>query len=81
MKRSNIILMVISVVLLYGIIVFLCIKESQICDELVIMNDGTQMEVTKVSSYDDGMSYIRKCDGEEITVPTVTIKMIKHNKK
>jgi hypothetical protein len=45
------------------------------------MNDGTQMEVTKVSSYDDGMSYIRKCDGEEITVPTVTIKMIKHNKK
>ena len=57
------------------------IKESEICDELVILNDGSQFEATYVETSDNGLCYIKQCNGEKIKIPTVHIKIIKHIEK
>ena len=57
------------------------IKESEICDELVIMNDGSQIEATEVTSYENGMSTIKMCDDTQMRTPTINIKFIKHIEK
>jgi hypothetical protein len=78
---SFVIFVVILTGLLYGVIIYFLYSESKVCDELVIMNDGTQIEATQVSSYQNGVSNIRQCDGNEVRIPTISIKMIKHIKK
>jgi hypothetical protein len=78
---SFVIFVVILTGLLYGVIIYFSYSESKVCDELVIMNDGTQIEATQVSSYQNGVSNIRQCDGNEVRIPTISIKMIKHIKK
>jgi hypothetical protein len=78
---SFVIFVVILTGLLYGVIIYFSYSESKVCDELVIMNDGTQIEATQVSSYQNGVSNIGQCDGNEVRIPTISIKMIKHIKK
>jgi hypothetical protein len=51
------------------------------CDELVIMNDGSQIEATEVTSYENGMSTIEMCDDTQMRTPTINIKFIKHIEK
>ena len=45
------------------------------------MNDGTQIEATRVASYNNGMSTIKMCGGEWLDTPTLNIKMVKHIEK
>ena len=78
---SFVIFVVVLTGLLYGVIIYLSYSENKVCDELVIINDGTQIEATQVSSYQNGMSDIRQCDGNKIRIPTISIKMIKQIEK
>lgn len=76
-KFSFIILVVITTGLLYGGIAYFVSKESKVCDELVILNDGSQIEATQVLSYESGMSTIKMCNGQWMDTPTINIKMVK----
>jgi hypothetical protein len=79
MIRENIgiFLMIISTFLLSGGIVYYSFKKDKVCDELVILNDGSQIEATQVLSYESGMSTIKMCNGQWMDTPTVNIKMVK----
>jgi hypothetical protein len=76
-KFSTIILVVITTLLVYGGMMYLSYEDNKVCDELVIMNDGSQIEATSISSYENGMSCIKQCNGEEVRIPTLNIKIIK----
>jgi hypothetical protein len=80
-KFSIITTLVISIVLVYGLLTYTIGEEDKVCDELVIMNDGTQIEATQVASYNNGMSTIKMCGGEWLDTPTLNIKMVKHIEK
>ena len=74
---SFIILVIIITGLLYSGIIYYSIQNDKVCDELVILNDGSQIEATSVSSYENGMSTIKMCNGQWMDTPTVNIKMVK----
>jgi hypothetical protein len=78
---SFVIFVVLFAGLFGGVIAYLSYLENKVCDELVIINDGTQIEATQVSSYENGMSDIRQCDGNKVRIPTISIKMIKQIQK
>lgn len=80
-KFSIIAILVISIVLVYGLLTYTIGEEDKVCNELVIMNDGTQIEATRVASYNNGMSTIKMCGGEWLDTPTLNIKMVKHIEK
>jgi hypothetical protein len=67
--------------MVYGLLTYVIGEENKVCDKLVIMNDGTQIEATQVSSYNNGMSTIKMCGGEWLDTPTLNIKMVKHIEK
>ena len=75
----------IFVILLGGtfsfLMMYLSFKNGKTCDELVIMNDGSQIEATEVTSYENGMSTIKMCDDTQMRTPTINIKFIKHIEK
>ena len=80
-RNFSTVLMIIGITLvLYGIIFYWSVEDNKICDELVIMNDGSQIEATEVNTYENGMSGICQCNGEYVRIPTVNIKMIKEIK-
>lgn len=62
--------------ILYGVFLYYIIKEDKECDEHVILNDNQEYDCRSVSSYENGMSRIKLCDGKEIEVPTQRIKVI-----
>lgn len=80
-KFIIIVIFVISIVLVYGLLTYTIGEEDKVCDELVIMNDGTQIEATHVASYNNGMSTIKMCGGEWLDTPTLNIKMVKYIEK
>ena len=67
--------------ILSGGLVYYSIKKNKVCDELVILNDGSQIEAKQVLSYESGMSTIKMCNGQWMDTPTVNIKMVKPIKK
>jgi hypothetical protein len=73
----TIITIALSIMLVYGIILFFIIKESKECDEHVVLTDETQYDCRNVSSFSNGMSCIKFCDGKEMIVPTVRIKEVR----
>jgi hypothetical protein len=76
-KFSFLIFVIILAGLLSILIMYFQIQDSNVCDELVIMNDGSQIEATEVVSYRSGMSTIKMCGGTWMDTPTVNIKMVK----
>ena len=69
-------MIILTSVLFIGLIYY-SIKKDNTCDELVILNDGSQIEATQVLSYESGMSTIKMCNGQWMDTPTVNIKMVK----
>ena len=65
-----------SIAIVYGIILYFVIEESRQCDTRVTLTDGESRECRDVSSFGNGMSRIRLCDGKSIDVPTVRIKEV-----
>jgi hypothetical protein len=77
-RRSiGIILLIILTSVTFGFFVYHLIQNDKVCDELVILNDGSQIEATQVLSYESGMSTIKMCNGQWMDIPTVNIKMVK----
>jgi hypothetical protein len=74
---SFIILFIILTSVLFSWFVYISIQNDKVCDELVILNDGLQIEATQVLSYESGMSTIKMCNGQWMDTPTVNIKMVK----
>jgi hypothetical protein len=74
---SFIILFIILTSLLFSWFVYISIQNDKVCDELVILNDGSQIEATQVLSYESGMSTIKMCNGQWMDTPTANIKMVK----
>jgi hypothetical protein len=78
---SIIVALMVSVGLICGLLTYIIDEEDKVCDELVIMHDGTQIEATHVASYNNGMSTIKMCGGEWLDTPTLNIKMVKYIEK
>jgi hypothetical protein len=77
-RRSiGIFLLMILTSVTFGFFVYYSIQNDKVCDELVILNDGSQIEATQVLSYESGMSTIKMCNGQWMDTPTVNIKMVK----
>lgn len=67
--------------LVYTGIIYLAFNKSNTCDKLVRFNDGTQVEVKDVRSYDNGMTTIKTCTDDILRTPTLNIKMVEELKK
>jgi hypothetical protein len=76
-KYTLLIFIIVLSGIIYGGIIYLSFRKDSVCDELVILNDGSQIEATNVSSHESGMSTIKMCDGQWMDTPTVNIKMVK----
>ncbi len=77
-RRSiGIILLIILTSVTVGYFICLSSQNNKVCDELVILNDGSQIEATQVLSYESGMSTIKMCNGQWMDTPTINIKMVK----
>ncbi len=76
--RSFSIVFIISFIIIGGVFCLPFMINNKTCDELVIMNDGSQIEATDVTSYENGMSTIKMCDDTQMRTPTINIKFIKH---
>jgi hypothetical protein len=81
MGNAKFILAILVVILFSFGISYTMYQENSVCDELVILQDNSQIECASVTSYDSGMTHIKQCNGELIEVPTITIKMVKHIEK
>ena len=69
--------MIILTFVLFWLSIYTAIQKDKVCDELVILNDGSQIEATQVLSYESGMSTIKMCNGQWMDTPTVNIKTVK----
>lgn len=76
-RNGYIIFAVILVCLIYSSLIYYAIQKDKVCDELVILNDGSQIEATDVLSHESGMSTIKMCNEQWMETPTVNIKMVK----
>lgn len=81
MRNAKFILAILAVILFSFGISYLMYLDESVCDELVILQDNSQIECASVTSYDSGMTHIKQCNGETIEVPTITIKMVKQIEK
>ena len=75
-RITRIILIVLTISLGYGIILYLIIEDDKKCDQHVVFTDGTEMDCTSVGSFDNGITTIKSCDKSIIKVPTQRIKVI-----
>lgn len=80
-RITRILLIVLTIAFIYGIVMYFLIKESHECDEHVILNDKKEYDCRCVSSFSNGMSSIKFCDGTEMTVPTNRIIQVTKIKK
>lgn len=60
----------------YCVFLGIMINDSNKCDELVTLTDGSKIECVDATSRDNGMTYIKRCDGVKVIVPTIRIKDI-----
>ncbi len=58
------------VVGLVGSVIYFSYKEDQECDQIVFVEGELSMDAREVSSFSNGMSVIRLCDGTNLEVPT-----------
>ena len=75
-RITRIMLIALSIVIVHGIVLYFVVEEGKQCDTQVTFTDGESRECRDVSSFDNGMSRIRLCDGTSIDVPTVRIKEV-----
>jgi hypothetical protein len=80
MNRRDVLFVILFIVTVYGIFIYFIIKDSKLCDERVILNDGTMIECRSTSSFNNGMTSLKTCDGERLRIPTRNIKTIKEIK-
>jgi len=64
-----------------SILFVLKIKNSRKCDQHIVLDDNTQYDCKAVSSFENGITYIDLCNGDEIRVPTRRIKMVTNIKE
>lgn len=60
----------IVVIGLAGSVIYFSYKEDQECDQVVFVQDELSMDAREVSSFSNGMSVVRLCDGTNLEVPT-----------
>lgn len=75
--KKMIIAIFVTVLLVTVPLAFFLKKDSEKCDEHVVLEDGSEFDCRNVASYSNGMSFVKMCDGEEMTIPTHRIKEIR----
>jgi hypothetical protein len=80
MKNFEIIILFVVTFLLSLGILFFSIKEKDKCDTTVVLDDGTELRCKDTYTANGGLTNIKKCDGEDISLPLSRIKIIKHDK-
>lgn len=58
------------------IIMYSVWTEDHTCDTQVLMKDGTEYEATRQYHTSTGVTWLRLCNGKEISFPTSDIKTI-----
>jgi hypothetical protein len=66
---------------LIPILIVLNIKHNVKCNQHIVLDDNTQYDCKAVSSFENGITYIDLCNGDEIRVPTRRIKMVTNIKE
>lgn len=80
-RITRIILIALVISTVYGIGMYFIIQDGKVCDEHVVLNDKEEYDCRHVSSFSNGMSSIKFCDGTEMTVPTHRIIKVTEIKK
>ena len=80
-RITRIVLIALVISTVYGIGMYFVIQEGQECDEHVVLNDKEEYDCRHVSSFSNGMSSIKFCDGTKMTVPTHRIIKVTQIKK
>ena len=70
-----------SFAIIWPSIIYFSYKEGQVCDEVVFLEGELGIDVRDVDSYDNGMSYLKLCDGKILKVPTRRIIKIVSKEK
>ena len=80
MRRFEIIILIVTTFVLSLGIVFFINKEKNKCDTTVVLDDGTELRCKDTYTANGGLTNIKTCDDENISIPLNRIKIIKHDK-
>jgi hypothetical protein len=58
-------------------IIFIAVHHDNRCDTEITMKNGVSYRVMRKYHTNDGMTWVRLCDGSELSFPTVDIGTIK----
>jgi|688.fasta_scaffold1427794_2 hypothetical protein len=80
MRNFEIIILSVTTIVLSLGIVFFINKEQNKCDTTVVLDDGTELRCKDTYTANGGLTNIKTCDDENISIPLNRIKIIKHDK-
>ena len=80
MRNFEIIILSVTTIVLSLGIVFFINKEKNKCDTTVVLDDGTELRCKDTYTANGGLTNIKTCDDENISIPLNRIKIIKHDK-
>ena len=80
-RITRILLIALTIAFFYGVGIYFVIQKDQECDEHVILTGNESYDCRSVSSFSNGMSCIRFCDGAEMNVPTNRIIEVRKIRK
>ena len=76
MVRNSKSLILFIVWLTAAVFIYIAVKQDQVCDEHVVLEDGTEYDCQQVNSFTNGTSCILICGGEHVIVATHRLKSI-----
>jgi len=80
MRRFELMILFVVIFGLSLTIVLFSLKEKNKCDTTVVLDDGTELRCKDTYTANGGLTNIKTCDGENISLPLSRIKIIKHDK-
>ena len=80
MRKFELIILSVTTIVLSLVIVFFINKEQNKCDTTVVLDDGTELRCKDTYTANGGLTNIKTCDDENISIPLNRIKIIKHDK-
>ena len=76
MSKSLIFFIVGITLLTSAVFIYIAVKQDQVCNQHVVLEDGTEYDCRKVNSFTNGTSCILICGGEHVIVATHRIKIV-----
>ena len=76
MVRNSKSLILFIVWLTAAVFIYIAVKQDQVCNQHVVLEDGTEYDCRKVNSFTNGTSCILICGGEHVIVARHRIKIV-----